>query len=148
MNYNQPYIYCLQREHQKDPQVKLIRLPYPNHLQREPYPEGWPKDDWRLNLICKECGFWRKCGKEDVQWGRFLKPLADETDLGLWCIEIECVQENCGSRSKWHFSGGYSETKETATSLLLNAKPGICCEKEHVLSSSLRILSMCKVSEV
>jgi hypothetical protein len=133
--YLQPVVRC------KNPDCPLpsaarIRLPYPNPPATPANPPDWPQDGWQLRLICRECDHWYVYEKQDVQWAAFSSPLADYSGLDFQCVELECGEPGCKSRTRWHVLDNSQMSERELFEFVLRADPVVVCENGHPLSIS------------
>jgi len=132
---SQPVVKC-QNPDCPMPTAARIRLPYPNPPGTgEPLP-NWPPDGWQLRLICRECDHWYVYEKKDVQWASFSSPLSDYSGLDFWCVELECGEPDCKSRTQWHVLDNSQMSESELLQFTLRADPVVVCENGHPLSIS------------
>jgi hypothetical protein len=131
------------------PSAVRIRLPYPNPPRTGATPPDWPQNGWKLRLICRECDHWYIYEKNDVMWASYSSSLADSSDLAFQCVELECAEPNCGSRTRWHVLDHSQLSEEELQEFVLRADPVVVCENGHPLSiSGVASSSVQKASEV
>lgn len=89
-----------------------------------------------MRLICRECDHWYVYEKKDVQWAPFSSPLADYDGLDFQCVELECAEPNCQSRTRWHVLDNSQLSETELLEFVLRADPVVVCENGHSLSIS------------
>ena len=146
--YLQPVVKC------KNPDCPLptaarIRLPYPNPPATGANPPDWPQEGWQLRLICRECDHWYVYDKKDVQWAPYTRPLEEETRVDSLCVDLECGEPGCGSRTHWHVLDNSQMSDTEAFEFVLRADPVAVCENGHSFSiSGTASSSVKKVSSI
>ena len=124
--YLQPILQCKNHD---CPSVAPIRLPYANPPKADEQPPSWPPDGWQLTLICRDCDHSYTYEKKDVGWANALNP----ADVAMWCVELQCNEPDCGSRTKWHLldDGGMSENE--IFEFIMRSDPLPLCGNGHSL---------------
>ncbi len=133
--YLQPVVRCKNPDC-PIPSAARIRLPYPDPPKTGATAPNWPQDGWRLRLICRDCDRWYVYEKNDVMWASYSSPLADASDVEFQCIELECGEPSCGSRTRWHVLDNSQLSETELVEFVLRADPVVVCENEHSLSIS------------
>jgi hypothetical protein len=133
--YLQPVVRCKNPDC-PIPSAARIRLPYPDPPKTGATPPNWPQDGWRLRLICRDCDRWYVYEKNDVMWASYSSPLGDASDLAFQCIELECSEPGCGSRTRWHVLDNTQLSETELVEFVLRADPVVVCENGHSLSIS------------
>jgi len=118
------------------PSAARIRLPYPNPPASGGNPPAWPPDGWQLRLICTACDHWYIYEKGDVQWAPYTRPLGEETRVDFLCVELECGEPGCHSRTRWHVLDNSQMSETEAFEFVLRADPVAVCENGHPFSIS------------
>jgi hypothetical protein len=118
------------------PSAARIRLPYPNPPATGENPPAWPQDAWQLRLICRECDHWYLYDQKDIQWAPYTRPLEEETRVDFLCVELECGEPGCGSRTRWHVLDNSQMSEIEALEFVLRADPVAVCENRHPFSIS------------
>jgi len=118
------------------PSAARIRLPYPNPPATGENPPAWPQDAWQLRLICRECDHWYIYDQKDIQWAPYTRPLEEETRVDFLCVELECGEPGCGSRTRWHVLDNSQMSEIEALEFVLRADPVAVCENRHPFSIS------------
>ncbi|MFZ0420023.1 MAG: hypothetical protein WAM04_18120 [Candidatus Sulfotelmatobacter sp.] len=131
------------------PSAARIRLPYPNPPASGENPPAWPQDAWQLRLICRECDHWYLYDKKDIQWAPYTRPLEEETRVDFLCVELECGETGCHSRTRWHVLDNSQMSEIEALEFVLRADPVAVCENGHPFSiSGIASSSVSKASSV
>jgi hypothetical protein len=133
--YLQPVVRC------KNPDCPLptaarIRLPFPNPPGSGEAPPAWPKEGWRLRLICRECDHWYIYDENDIQWAPYTRPLVDETRVDFLCAELQCGEAGCNSRTQWNVLDNSQMSETEMLEFVLRADPVAVCENGHPFSIS------------
>ncbi len=133
--YLQPVVRCKNSDC-PTPSAARTRLPYPNPPKTGATAPDWPPDGWQLRLICRECDHWYVYEKQDIQWAPYSSPLANDSGVDFQCIELECAEPNCGSRTRWHVLDNSQLSETELLEFVLRADPVVVCENGHSLSIS------------
>lgn len=131
--YLQPVVRCKNSDC-PTPSAARIRLPYLNPPKSSDAVPDWPQPGWQLRLICRECDHWYIYEKNDVQWAKYSSPLGQHSGLDFQCIELECAEPGCGSRTKWHVLDNSQLSETELQEFVLRADPVVVCENGHSLS--------------
>lgn len=144
--YLQPILRCKNAECRR-PAGAPIRLPYPNPPKAGEQPPNWPPSGWQLTLVCRHCDHWYAYTAKDVAWVESLH--RDLTGVALWCIELECSEPGCMSRTKWHFLDEGALSESDVLELVLRSDPIPVCENDHSLVvSAAKVLSAQKLASL
>jgi len=69
-----------------------------------------------------------------LQWAKYSSPLAEHSGLDFQCIELECAEPGCGSRTRWHVLDNSQLSETELLEFVLRADPVVVCENGHSLS--------------
>jgi hypothetical protein len=133
--YLQPVVRCKNPDC-TTPSAARIRLPYPNPPKTGATPPAWPPEGWQLRLICRECDHWYVYEKGDVQWAPYSSPLEEYSGLDFQCVELECAEPNCASRTRWHVLDNSQLSETELLEFVLRSDPVVVCENGHPISIS------------
>jgi hypothetical protein len=133
--YWQPVVRCKNPDCPAPSQAR-IRLPYPDPPASTTNQPHWPPEGWQARIICRECDHWYIYQKADVQWATVTVPLADQGNLHFWCVELECGEPGCPSRTKWHVLDNTDMSETEINEFVLRADPVVVCEKDHPFAVS------------
>lgn len=124
-----------------------IRVPAPSLIETDTRPLRWPSEKLPISLVCPRCKHGHRHQK--VKFGDFLKLPEALVNEPLWCIEIECVQDNCQSLARWYMPSSDCSDASDAREIFLTAGTGVVCEWGHSLANPASIVrSLQKVSEI
>jgi len=96
--YLQPILRCKNPECLRSKATAPIRVPCPDPPKADQQAPTWPPDGWQRILVCRDCDHWYAYEKKDIEWVNVISP----ADLGVWCVELQCNEPRCESRTKWH----------------------------------------------
>src|SRR5260370_7288096 len=114
----------------------MLGCPNDNPPKSGATPPDWPQAAWQLRLICRECDRWCVDEQDDVLWAHYSSPLAEQSGLDFQCIELECAESGCGSRTRWHVLDNSQLSESELFEFVLRADPVVVCENGHPLSIS------------
>ena len=76
-------------------------------------------------------------------------PLAEQWNLSFWCVEMECAEPGCQSRTKWHVLDNSDMSETEIQEFVLRADPVVVCENDHPIAvSGMKSKSARKVSSI
>src|SRR5258708_35380107 len=82
------------------------------------------------------CGHGYVYEHDDVPWGPFSSRLAEYRGLDFQCVELECAEPGCKSRTRWHVLDNSQLSESELFEFVLRADPVVVCENGHPLSIS------------
>ena len=71
-----------------------------------------------------------------MQWATVTVPLAEQGNLHFWCVELECGEPGCQSRTKWHVLDKTDLSETEINEFVLRADPVVVCENDHPFAVS------------
>jgi len=74
----------------------------------------WPTGKWPLTVLCNACFRPSKYSLQHIRTRELdTKAQHQHPPKRIWCIEVQCVQESCGTLTKIYFQAGIGSTKST-----------------------------------
>lgn len=111
------------------------------------YPNEMPTDISGINVVCRNCGHWRKHTK--IEWGVFpWPPKAGRTAFPtVWRVALQCADKSCGTLEQWYLFDNSVLSSEDVLSFVVHAKPPLVCKKGHAFYPGAIVQSVDKVAE-
>ena len=126
--YLQPILRCKNSECVSS-RLAPIRVPFSNPPKAGEQPPAWPPQSWQVILICSNCDHWYVYQGKDIEWTTVATP----ADRAMWCVELQCSEPNCKSRTKWHVLDDREMPENEIEGFIKRSDPLPLCPEGHSL---------------
>ena len=122
-----------------------IALPHQSPLKMFHGQPGPTTDEQKATFLCTTCGRQFECSPEAIHPHHINMSIQDHLTPALWCLEFECVHENCGPQKPIFFAYDASVHPDAVEARVREKLLEVSCSKGHVQTPNWQTVKMNQV---